>query len=221
MHAQEGIAVSGQQPRRPVKEELWDVRTRYILDVAREVLFEQRYEDASMDEIATRVGIAKGTLYQHFPSKRDLLLALFETHLTEFERAVNEAAATPGTARVRLTQVVRHVYRDRPGAYPLLLLLTRNVELRRSLGAGEPGGPARRWEEVRSRIARMLEEGVAEGSFAPGLPTGLMLNAFLGCLLLGRPQTGFASEHLSEHDLGSHAARILFDGIGSTRGGER
>ena len=212
--------MSRQQPRRPVKEELRDVRARYILDAAREVLLEQGYEDASMDEIAARVGIAKGTLYQHFPSKRDLLLALFETHLAQFEQAVDEAAAAPATARVRLEQVIRHVYRDRPGAHPLVLLLTRNVELRKSLGSGEASGPGRRWEEVRSRIARMLEEGVADGSFAPELPTGLMLNAFLGCLLLGRPRLGLAAEQPSEHDLAGHAARILFDGISRTRRAE-
>ena len=43
----------------------------------------QGYHAAAMDEIAERAGVSKPVLYQHFPGKRDLYLALIEQHSAE------------------------------------------------------------------------------------------------------------------------------------------
>jgi len=43
----------------------------------------QGYHAAAMDEIAERAGVSKPVLYQHFPGKRELYLALIEQHSTE------------------------------------------------------------------------------------------------------------------------------------------
>lgn len=48
-------------------------RTRTILETAHDVFAERGYEGASISEIARRVGIAEGTIYKHFDSKKDLL----------------------------------------------------------------------------------------------------------------------------------------------------
>lgn len=53
-----------------------------ILDVAKQV-FTRRGADASMDEIAKRAKIGPGTLYRHFPTRDDLLVAVY---ITEVER---------------------------------------------------------------------------------------------------------------------------------------
>lgn len=58
------------------------------MDAAEEVFIEKGYHDVSMDEIAAQAGIAKGTLYLHFPGKKDLVFALFERSLVLFEQAV-------------------------------------------------------------------------------------------------------------------------------------
>ncbi|GAB3245946.1 TetR/AcrR family transcriptional regulator [Kineosporia babensis] len=43
----------------------------------------QGYHAAAMDEIAERAGVSKPVLYQHFPGKRELYLALIEQHSAE------------------------------------------------------------------------------------------------------------------------------------------
>ena len=53
-----------------------DARRRAILDVASEVFLAQGYAAASMSEIATRLGGSKGTLYNYFRSKEELIGAL-------------------------------------------------------------------------------------------------------------------------------------------------
>src|SRR3954464_7182072 len=67
-----------------------------LLGAAREVFVAQGYHAAAMDEIAERAGVSKPVLYQHFPSKRDLYLALLEQHTDELVAATRAAlASTP------------------------------------------------------------------------------------------------------------------------------
>lgn len=51
------------------------------------------YHAASMDEIAVRASVSKPVLYQHFPGKLDLYLALIDRHTEEVPRRVREALA--------------------------------------------------------------------------------------------------------------------------------
>ncbi len=62
---------------RSLKEKQRQEREALILQAAEEVLMEKGYHETSIDEIAARVGIAKGTVYLHFPSKEDLVIGLF------------------------------------------------------------------------------------------------------------------------------------------------
>ena len=65
----------------------------------------QGYHAAAMDDIAERAGVSKPVLYQHFPSKRELYLALLALHSQELLAAVRRARAstTNTTQRVAAT----------------------------------------------------------------------------------------------------------------------
>ncbi|MFF9815323.1 TetR/AcrR family transcriptional regulator [Streptomyces sp. NPDC014006] len=71
---------------------------RALLDAALEVFTERGYTDASLTEIATRSGIALGSLFQHYGGKRGLYLALWEEFREEQER---RTAATLAAERGR------------------------------------------------------------------------------------------------------------------------
>jgi AcrR family transcriptional regulator len=53
-------------------------RRRQLLDAALEVFVARGYHAAAMDEIADRAGVSKPVLYQHFPGKQELYLALLD-----------------------------------------------------------------------------------------------------------------------------------------------
>ncbi|MGH8876328.1 MAG: TetR/AcrR family transcriptional regulator [Stackebrandtia sp.] len=55
-------------------------RRRQLLDSAREEFVARGYHNTAMDDIADRAGVSKPVLYQHFPGKMDLYLALLDTH---------------------------------------------------------------------------------------------------------------------------------------------
>lgn len=55
-----------------------DRRRAAIVVAARDVFFAEGYADASMDQITALSGVSKATVYAHFKSKDDLLLAVVE-----------------------------------------------------------------------------------------------------------------------------------------------
>ena len=68
-----------QRPRRRDAQERYD-----RLVAAARVEFAARGMDASLEKIARDADVAIGTLYRHFPTRMDLLLAAFEPRLREF-----------------------------------------------------------------------------------------------------------------------------------------
>ena len=81
---------------RSLKERQREERAELILQAAEAVLTEKGYYDTTIDEIAARVGIAKGTVYLHFPSKEDLVVALWEREMVTFLTIIDQAAAQAG-----------------------------------------------------------------------------------------------------------------------------
>jgi AcrR family transcriptional regulator len=55
------------------------------------VFVSQGYHAAAMDEIAERAGVSKPVLYQHFPGKLDLYLALLDESVTTLLDTVRDA----------------------------------------------------------------------------------------------------------------------------------
>ncbi len=207
--------MSADTPQRSLREKLREVRAELILDVAEEMLAEKGYHDTSMDEIAALAGVAKGTLYQHFPGKEDLVFALFERNLVLFEQAVGQAAAAPLLARAKLERILSYVYQERRGQHARLLqLLYQNMEIRK--GLLEKKGQLRdHMEQVAGQIRTILEEGKAEGAFDPAISTELMLLTFMSLLSLSTREHLLVQEQLLPAELVSQVGRVFFEGIAS------
>ena len=76
-------------------------RRSQLLGAAREVFVAQGYHAAAMDEIAERAGVSKPVLYQHFPGKHELYLALVDQHAKEIVEAVRDALAATKDNKLR------------------------------------------------------------------------------------------------------------------------
>ena len=78
-------------------------RRKQLLAAAQEVFVAQGYHAAAMDDIAERAGVSKPVLYQHFPGKLDLYLALLDTHCDALIEQIRSAmaATTDNKERVR------------------------------------------------------------------------------------------------------------------------
>jgi AcrR family transcriptional regulator len=78
-------------------------RRKQLLAAAQDVFVAQGYHAAAMDDIAERAGVSKPVLYQHFPGKLELYLALLDTHCDAFAERIRAAmrSTTDNRERVR------------------------------------------------------------------------------------------------------------------------
>ncbi len=80
-----------------------EFRNAEILDAARKAFAEKGYHGTSVEDIARRAGLAKGTLYLYYDSKRSLYWAALKDGLAalcrELERAVSSADTTEAKIR--------------------------------------------------------------------------------------------------------------------------
>lgn len=85
-------------------------RRLQLLGAARDVFVAQGYHAAAMDEIAERAGVSKPVLYQHFPGKLELYLALLDESADELVRIVSEALSSTTDNRQRVAATFRAFY---------------------------------------------------------------------------------------------------------------
>jgi AcrR family transcriptional regulator len=163
-----------------------DERRAQLLSAALEVFTAAGYHSAAMDEIAERAGVSKPVLYQHFPSKLDLYLAVLDTHIDSLVFAIQKAIqSTPDNSeRVQATIGAYFDFIEAEGeAFRLLFESDMNVE------------PA-----VRERLNRMTYDCAAAVSAVISLDTGLPQEAamLLGVGLIGSAQV--TARHWLERD---------------------
>jgi AcrR family transcriptional regulator len=87
-----------------------DQRRVQLLDAASEVFSSKGYHAAAMDEIADAAGVSKPVLYQHFPSKLDLYLALLDQSCDRLVDVVGEALASTDNNADRVIATVAAFY---------------------------------------------------------------------------------------------------------------
>ena len=82
-------------------------RRRQLLGAAQEIFVAQGYHAAAMDDIADRAGVSKPVLYQHFPGKLDLYLALLDESARELVAIVRDALSSTTDNKQRVPATFR------------------------------------------------------------------------------------------------------------------
>jgi AcrR family transcriptional regulator len=100
-------------------------RRQQLLVAAQEVFVANGYHAAAMDDIAERAGVSKPVLYQHFPGKLELYLALLDTQADALRDAVITALASSTDNQQRIHGVLSAYFDfvdrdDHDGAFRLI-----------------------------------------------------------------------------------------------------
>ncbi len=98
-------------------------RRAQLLAAAREVFVAHGFHAAAMDDIADRAGVSKPVLYQHFPGKRQLYLALLDEGVKALVDAVEAALQSTQDNKLRVQATVAAYFSfidDADGAYRLV-----------------------------------------------------------------------------------------------------
>jgi AcrR family transcriptional regulator len=115
-------------------------RRAQLLAAAQEVFVAQGYHAAAMDGIAERAGVSKPVLYQHFPGKLDLYLALLDQASAALLDEVHQALASTHDNKLRVAATVDAYFRfvdDDAGTFRLVFEsdLTGEAAVRERLDA--------------------------------------------------------------------------------------
>ena len=173
-----------------------------ILDVALDALGEN--PDAGMGDIASAAGVVRRTVYDHFPSRLDLVRTLTERAVAEMTAVLTEVSASDAQADAMWVEFVARLW---PVAHRYRVLL--------ALRRGEYGeaihgllGP------VDELLADLVKRGQDTAVFARHLPAGLLSQVAYGVVF------AIADSDLSNGPLGARAATItslLMLGVSETR----
>jgi TetR/AcrR family transcriptional regulator, fatty acid metabolism regulator protein len=188
-------------------------REQLILQAAEESLLERGYHDTSIDDIAARVGISKGTVYLHFPSKEDLVLALFDRAIRAFLSAVDETLASAGTPRDKLRAIIEHAYGTLSERHIYLIgTLAQSPDMLKRM-ADKRELMATTMGELEWRISSLLEAGKAAGQFDTAIPTPVMMSLFTSLLAPHNYRRLVMRGGMTPAEAIAHMSRFFFKGI--------
>lgn len=148
---------------------------RAIFDSAIKVFSNNGYEGATMDEIASNAGVAKGTLYYYFKSKEEIFKYIITEGMGVIREQLEEEAQKFQDSLSKIKALCRVqlnlVYQNRDFFKVIMSQIwgqeIRQMELRKSI------------EEYISYIEQYLKEAVDEGTIKKG-ETSFMAYTFFG-----------------------------------------
>ena len=85
-------------------------RRAQLLASALEVFVAHGYHSAAMDDIADRAGVSKPVLYQHFPGKLELYIALLDQSCEAVVNAIREALGSTTDNKQRVAAAIAAFY---------------------------------------------------------------------------------------------------------------
>jgi len=144
-----------------------------LLDSALEVFVAQGYHAAAMDDIAERAGVSKPVLYQHFPGKLELYLALLDSACDQVIANCRQALASTQDNKTRVAAAMAAFYSyvaDERGAFRLVFEsdLTSETSVRD------------RVERVTSECAAMIADVIHDDTGLPAEQSRLLAVSLVG-----------------------------------------
>lgn len=157
-----------------------DEARQALIEAASTLFAERGYADSSVAAIGEEAGVSRGLVNHHFGSKENLLHAVIETHLTEWEHGI-VAPAIAGKRGLAALKAILYAHlelaQERP-EYMLLLyrLMGEAVDPRNNLNK-EFEQVHRRWREL-GRY--WWDEGVEDGEIDPKIDQDVNASVIIG-----------------------------------------
>ncbi|MDR7306997.1 helix-turn-helix domain-containing protein [Rhodoferax saidenbachensis] len=148
------------------KQQMLQAREDAIIRAVNQLLAEKGFEAMTVDEVAAQVGIAKASLYKHFPSKEDLAAAAM-AHLMGQAQAFLDTVPLALSPLDKLRTVVRWTMGLKLGG-EMPSLPSQNSTLRATLMGNRAYMDG--LVDVSDRLGGWIEAAQAQGAINPRLP---------------------------------------------------
>jgi len=185
-------------------------RRATLLSSAGSVFAARGYATTSMAEIAEAAGVTRAVLYDHFPSKKALYLAVLGEQSALFLGHVGAAItldARPGM-RMRLTMESVFAFADRyPDSWRVLYANSRN---------GDPEIDAawqEAWDARVSEVGNLLADDLGQAGLQPGAERSRVVVEMLVGALTAAIENGRLRRGTSREDLLEAGTALLWVGL--------
>jgi len=153
-------------PKRSFRQQMHLAREDAIVSAVNRLLAEKGFESMTVDEVAAEVGIAKASLYKHFPSKEDLAAAAM-VRVMQRAQAFLDGLDKSRQPLEQLRDVARWTMEVQlAGEMPSLP--SENSSLRAALTTNKAYVDG--LMDVSDRLGAWITAAQAEGSLNPALP---------------------------------------------------
>lgn len=204
-----GRAPSGYfRGERKPREERW----AELIDVAATVFYEKGYKATSLNEIADRMKMTKGSLYYYITSKDELLYEVVRSSTSAGMDNIRLIAAGPGDVLERLeTAIVTHIEYNHKNIRKVALMHEIHV-----LPSSMRSSIRRVYENYEAIFQDLITEGQERLSIRPEIDAKLAALSILGSInsiVRWQRTTDYTPE-----DVVRHIADVTVRGLASTDG---
>lgn len=186
-------------------------REALILQEAERVLSEHGYHELIMEQLAERVGIAKGTIYLHFPRKEDLAATVIERgvdRLTEeFTILVGEAGRPAGE---RLCEVITRLQAG--GKAWIAMMSGEDGRALRGALHDRPG-MEERMHRFLDALTALVDQGKAAGEFDPEIASPVAAMALVTLVRAVAMHGKVERLGVDERTTAESVVRLFFGGL--------
>ncbi len=182
------------------RKEMLDAYTREaIYEAAVNVLTQHGLSGATMDRVAAEAGIAKGSLYKYFRTKRALLEFVHNRAIEPLQEALRDLVGQPLSAVEKLTRIVR-LWRERLiENRPLFEFLCNDRAVQSLVRDSEMTARTLAVQQIEA----IIRQGIEQGDFRPVDPR-LAADLFVG-----------AAIGMTEHELETGQVREVDEAVHS------
>lgn len=152
--------ISDKTPRKE-REKL--ARRSEILAAARNIFAEKGLHETTLDEIAEKAELAKGTLYGYFENKEDLFFSVLEETIHNLEKVIKETSSSELSPPDKISVMIKNILR----------LFEENVDLMQLMTRNQPGLLMHKMQDkmkvhfrnLIKSVSGVLQDGIQNGSF--------------------------------------------------------
>ncbi len=151
----------------PLRQRRKQDRPQELLNAALELFAQKGFSATRSEEVASRAGVSKGTLYLYFPSKEELFKAVVRTNISALIAEGQQIADQFEGPSAQLLRLLMHTWWQRVGDTPaggifkIIIAEVRNFPELAQFYTDEVVLPAHRL------IAGTLQRGIDRGEFRP------------------------------------------------------
>ncbi len=199
--------------QRKIREK--EIRREGIIDAAEEIFLSSGFSNTTMEQIAEKAELGKGTLYLHFKSKEELLLAVYLKNLEQVERIFLEAMEQQETGIDKI-RVLSRMTIEAMGSFRKYAVLNRYiVAFATEFDRESPilSELLKKRDEMFESIVEAIKLGIDDGTIKSDVPPATTALLLL-MMLKGVAWTAVSREELIRQHYGVEAVDIVESAMG-------